>query len=152
MEAYLTLNAQAFFAAIALGALVLAAPVESSPPSLIPGSGPQVISTGVYDAEDLVFEREQLSRTIVTVNSQISCQSATRCIMNLPYPLDDMVGLVLSALGPTDRERIVLKFANRDCLLKITGFYDGVQLEAHKVDPAAGRNCVHSSTEPDANR
>jgi hypothetical protein len=152
VESHLTLKTQAFLTAIVLSALISVAPVKSSTPSVLPGSGPAVISAGVYAVEDLVFGHEKLSRTIVTVNSEISCQSATRCIMNLPYPLDDMVGLILSALEPTERERIVLKFANRHCLLSITGFYDGVQLEAHNVELATGTRCAHSSTEPDTNR
>ena len=111
-----------------------------------------MVSPGVHDAEDLVFEREKLRRTIVTVKGGLSCLSETRCIINLPAPLDDMIGIGLSSLGPSDQKRIILAFANRDCFLKLTGFFDGVQLEAHKVDFEAGGNCAHSSTKLDTNR
>jgi len=144
MQMHLTFGTQAFVASIALGVLVVVAPVGSPQTPTLLNSGSEIISPGIHDAEDLIFEREKLRRTTVTVKAGISCQSGTRCIMNLPAPLDAMIGVGLSALRPGDQKRIILAFANRDCFLKITGFFDGVQLEAHKVNFEAGSNCAQS--------
>jgi hypothetical protein len=120
-----------FFAAVILGLVVLLNQVTSVPMSIHYDPPIPAISPGVHDAEDLVFERTALRDTIVTVTARISCLSETVCVLNLRSPLDNMVGIGLSALSPPDRKRIVL--AGPTATFKITGFFDGVQLDVEQI-------------------
>jgi hypothetical protein len=143
MEINLGLEARAVLASIAFGALVMLASIGSAPTPVLRNSQPEMISPGVHDAEDLVLAREQLSRTVVTVKSKISCQSETRCIMGLPAPIVEMVGVRLSALGTNDQKHFLQAIANRNCFITITGFFDGVQVDARKVDFETAGNCTN---------
>lgn len=152
MRTHLCQEAQILFATILVGAVALLAPGESAPFAKSRDAAPEVISPGEYSAVDLVFRHDRLRRTVVTVNSKISCLSENRCVMDLPAPMDEMIGVGLSGLGPADQERVILSFAGRDCFFEITGFFDGVQLDARKVGPSTSGDCARSSLYPITNR
>jgi hypothetical protein len=128
-------------ALIAIGFSAALASGGSAPTEVFRQTGPDMISPGEHHAEDLVFDRERLRHTIVTVQTTISCFSKSRCVMNLPAPLDDLIGVELSELDPPDQQRVVLSFAGRNCQFKMTGFFDGVELNVRKLGSETVGDC-----------
>jgi hypothetical protein len=95
-----------------------------------------------YDAADLVFDVNRLRRTTISVTGSISCQTAHKCILALPAPLDDMVSVGLENLPSEVRRRIILGGQKDACPERLTGFFDGVHLEVSAVEIKSYPECI----------
>jgi hypothetical protein len=95
-----------------------------------------------YDTAGLILETNRLRRTYISVKGFVTCFATYKCVLLPPWPMQDWIGIGLDGLSSDLQKNIIFATPNEACPERLTGFFDGVQLEVSSVEFSSGSGCT----------